>query len=276
MSKRNPNSVFSAMCTTINSLPVGSTYKVKELRDKLPMKLVYAKRGLRDICYTMGMIHVHLLTTGCIVRVKQGTYKIMGHIPDFVCVTTCEANRGYKIFKGDGTYKLRGTPWKLGDPEPQLLKFPKEKMISIVKGEKPKMDLNTELEKITLRVKNDPPKTNNLEMNIMIGKIHGMLEQAKPTEIITAQIKRTFIGVIILKISKDNPNFVFVKHVDGTEGKEYIGDLFDVEYATIPQREHSIDVLENKSINQLRKEKIVDILKQGLSASDAADLILKL
>jgi len=109
MSKRNPNSTFGAMCTAINSLPVGSTYRVKELREMLPSNC--------NSIYTVGWHHVRLLTTGCIQRVKRGTYKIIAHIPDFVTVSTCEGNGGYKRdrFTSGKTAKLRGKPWKLGD-----------------------------------------------------------------------------------------------------------------------------------------------------------------
>ncbi len=95
---------------------------------------------------------------------------------------------------------------------------------------------------------------------LVIGKVEGMLKQVNAQQAVAAKLKSTNDGVVILGITND-PNFVRIKFTSGIIHNVSIDDLVNIEYI---------------SIEASNKEKIVAILKEGLSANDAADKIIKL
>ena len=71
---RKKGSQFDQVCEFINSKPIGTVYKSKELRDECDT--VTPQR--------LGYCHMFIRQAKCVERVKRGYYKILAHLPDFV------------------------------------------------------------------------------------------------------------------------------------------------------------------------------------------------
>ena len=240
---RKKGSQFDQVCEFINSKPIGSTYSSKELRDGCDT--VTPQR--------LGYCHMFILQAKCVERVKRGYYKVLAHLPDFVTYNMLEANRGYTYsirnpYYGKGNpnenYHLhipRGLQWHANEPNPYLTYQDKEAI------EAPKSTIGEFKEKVNL-----------------------FFSVKKSGEYLTA---RTIYGTIVIIITiHSDPDYVLVKY-DEEYNKESMGS-FLMRFGEFTSIEPSYSF--SAEPESSKKERIVNILKQGLSASDAADLILKL
>lgn len=92
---RKTGSNIDKLVNFINRQELGDTYTCAE-----------ARTGTGIDSEQLGDVHMNILSTKCISRVKRGTYQVISHIPDFVDTSVCEANRGYRHLH---------KKWKLGD-----------------------------------------------------------------------------------------------------------------------------------------------------------------
>lgn len=255
-SRRKPNSIFDEQVKAINSFEIGTIYKVADMRNRMKVGKHNTER--------VGDYHLDLLSTNCIERVKHGQYRVLGHIPDFLTLNMCESNRGYDTTipnpefigftnkKNDPSIEFwyvdnilpykrvpRGKKWKLGEPNPFIQK---EETIEV-----PKSTIGEFKEKVNL-----------------------FFSVKKPGEYLTAH---TIYGTIVIIITiHSDPDYVLVKY-DEEYSKESMGS-FLMRFGEFTSIEPSYSF--SAEPESSKKELIVNILKQGLSASDAADLILKL
>ena len=88
--RRKSNSIFDEQVKAINSFEIGTIYKVADMRKRMKVGSYNTER--------VGDYHLDLLSTKCIERVKHGQYRVLGHIPDFLTLNMCEANRGYTTY----------------------------------------------------------------------------------------------------------------------------------------------------------------------------------
>ena len=112
--KRMPNSMFGRFCTIINKMPIGTRYTSKQIREQIPTTLKRNQFASYGMSYSVSTFNIMLMATGCVKRIKQGTFEVLGHVPDFVTYSTCAANRGQSRYK-NGKY-IKDSKWKLGDP----------------------------------------------------------------------------------------------------------------------------------------------------------------
>ncbi len=241
---RKKGSQFDQVCEFINSKPIGSTYSSRELRHKCSS--VTPQR--------LGYCHMFILQAKCVERVRRGHYKVLAHLPDFVTYNMLEANRGYNYClrnphfrSGDNSqpYYLkipRGLQWHANEPNPYLTYQDKETI------EAPKSTIGEFKEKVNL-----------------------FFSVKKPGEYLTA---RTIYGTIVIIITiHSDPDYVLVRYDEEYNKEESIGS-FLMRFGEFTSIEPSYSF--SAEPESSKKERIVNILKQGLSACDAADLILKL
>ena len=265
-SKRKPNSIFDEQVKSINSFGIGTVYKVKDMRNRMSVGKHNTDR--------VGDYHLDLLSTKCIKRVKRGYYEVVGIIPSFLTLNMCEANRGYTTYGPNPKYLgktdkygqngcydewyvnnekpriqvERGKKWKLGEPNPfavEIIEEPKKEEVKI-----------------------DLVNFQTLKREAVRNEIKQLLSYivSQPTKAVTAKFG-TVLVIIIGIHDVNNDNILCINTNDGCELNCYIGDLSVISITQKP---------EVRTSNEIKKEQIVNILKQGLSASDAADLILKL
>lgn len=265
-SKRKPNSIFDEQVKSINSFGIGTIYKVKDMRNRMSVGKHNTER--------VGDYHLDLLSTKCIKRVKRGYYEVLGHIPSFLTLNMCEANRGYKttgpnpkylgktdLYGSNGSYDKwyvngekptmqveRGKKWKLGEPNPFAVEI-------IEEPKKVKLEIDL------INFQTIKHETVRNEIKQLLSYI-----VSQPTKAVTAKFG-TILVIIIGIHEVNNDNILCINTNDGRELNCYIGDLSVISITWKP---------EVITPNEIKKEQIVNILKQGLSAADAADLILKL
>jgi len=252
--KRKPNSIFDEQVKSINSFGIGTIYKVADMRNRMSVGSYNTER--------VGDYHLDLLSTKCIKRVKRGYYEVVGLIPDFLTLNMCEANRGYTTYcdnpkylgKTDkygmnGCYNEwyvngerprieceRGKKWKLGEPNPFLSEEVKKSV-----------DLNQINNVGSIAQREAADEIISLILN-------GKVVEARHTNQLTVFIIISIVG-----------HEARVKYINGPETWVPLCNIFDVK----------VKVKEPITPQPNKKEQIINILKQGLSAADAADLILK-
>lgn len=257
-STRKTTGIFNAMVNSINSFEIGETYKVADMRKRMTEGRYNTER--------VGDYHLDLLSTNCIVRVKRGYYKVLGKLPEFLTLNMCEANRGYTFYEKNpeflgyinttdktqpGYYKSingipaninvpRGKKWKLGEPNP---------FITVVEN-------------------NDGEKPIWLAVRIIAGndRHNEYLKALNCTTSLHDIIATTEMGTkfIINRVDKDiDGEYLAYGNCNGVIVKVYFFDIISIECVY-------------KEINKTKKEQIIEILKMGLSANDAAELIVKL
>jgi hypothetical protein len=271
-SKRKPNSIFDEQVKSINSFGIGTVYKVKDMRNRMSVGKHNTDR--------VGDYHLDLLSTKCIKRVKRGYYEVVGIIPSFLTLNMCEANRGYTTYgpnpkylgKSDkygqnGCYDEwyvnnekpriqveRGKKWKLGEPNPFF-----DYWKTFAENNKLIKEILEESKEKKEEVKPEP------ETERKINLVKEFFSTENPGKCLTA-INGNVL-VIIVSLNKVGTH-ALVKYPNSG-----VSDSFLV---AIAELKHIIVSFESVPEYTNKKEQIVNILKQGLSASDAADLILKL
>jgi len=247
---RKPNTMYGDVCDFINSKPIGYTYKCKEIRNATG---VHSER--------LAYIQKAIMIAKVINRVARGTYMVMGTIPDFVTYNMLEANMGavteipnpdFIGYNEDGTcingirkyvYVPRGFKWKLGEPNPYLAKVDFERQETIKK-----------------------------------------LKEAE----VAQTAKGCLINELVSKV--DERHYIIATNVNGVEYivigiSPIISDRVscyikgkDIVLLHINQLSNFQIVLraEYDKEEYNKREQIINILKQGLSAADAADQILNL
>jgi hypothetical protein len=261
--KRKPNSIFDEQVKAINSYKVGDIYKVKDLRNRMNVG--------RNNTDRVGDYHLDLLSTKCIERVKRGQYRVLGWIPDFLTLNMCEANRGYTTYGPNPKYigksekygeqghydewyingerprieVPRGKTWKLGESNPHS-------------DYKAFSENNKESEEKKEEVK---PETS-ININEASRRISNLLAEGKRVEAFTRFENRP---IIILAILTDQPGVIKFMYKDTSEVSHMaIVSIVDLKISETPIHPN------------IKHNLIVEILKQGLSAADAATEILKL
>lgn len=270
--KRKPNSIFDEQVKAINSFGIGTVYKVADMRNRMSVGKHNTER--------VGDYHLDLLSTKCIKRVKRGYYEVVGLIPDFLTLNMCEANRGYTTYRDNPKYLgktdkygmhwecysewyvngekpriecERGKKWKLGDPNPNFDYW------------KTFEENNKLIEKILAESK----AKNSIDLN-QINNVGSIAQREAADEIISLILNGKVVEArhtnqltvfIIISIVGHEAR---VKYINGPETWVPLCNIFDVK------------VKEPITPQPNKKEQIVNILKQGLSASDAADLILQI
>jgi hypothetical protein len=236
--RRKPNSIFDEQVKAINSFGIGSTYTVKEMRKRMKVGSQNTER--------VGDYHLDLLSTKCIERVKHGTYRVLGFIPDFLTLNMCEANRGYTTLAPNPKYIGKSEFWSSDAP---LSKW-------YINGERPRIEVQR-------------------------GK-KWMLGDPNPFESPIETKKKEFQHKYSELCLATNTHFDIRATTDS--GMEFIVNRVNGEYAygdcnRVPIRIWicDISILELvPSKKSVKRDQIIAILKQGLSASDAADQIIKL
>jgi len=280
-SKRKPNSIFDEQVKSINSFGIGTVYKVKDMRNRMSVGKHNTDR--------VGDYHLDLLSTKCIKRVKRGYYEVVGIIPSFLTLNMCEANRGYTTYGPNPKYLgktdkygqngcydewyvnnekpriqvERGKKWKLGEPNPFF-----DYWKTFAENNKLIKEILEESKEKKEEVKIDLVNFQTLKREAVRNEIKQLLSYiiSQPTKAVTAKFG-TVLVIIIGIHDVNNDNILCINTNDGCELNCYIGDLSVISITQKP---------EVRTSNEIKKEQIVNILKQGLSASDAADLILKL
>jgi len=242
-SNRTKGSQFDQVCSFINSKPIGYIYTCKELRDWCSS--VSPER--------LGYCHGFILYSKCIKRVKRGQYEILAHLPEFVTYNMLEANRGYTKSVLNPNWKkenepyyfhtTRGLKWFANEPNPYLIAQENAAIEASAKS------IITEAE----------------------AKVYP--KEKRPAEIFSESeliSKKTYILAFIedteARISR--PGGWIARESNWEQIELAKGDLVIIEAELKFRKE--------ERLNPNKKEQIVNILKQGLSASDAADQILNL
>ena len=276
--KRKSDSLFNAMVDAINSYEIGETYKVSDMRKKMSGSSRSHTRTTNFSHRTdlVGKYHLDLLSTKCIVRVKRGYYKVLGIIPEFLTQNMCQANRGYTNciknpeFKGyePGTYKsidgiqlylqiARGKTWHLGESNPFCTCKPGEVYNNLCC---PVHGTATETTNVPAEKTLQEVISEGRDLEIIAGWLYN-LQTGTPGyygKEIHAVEKSTLNVYIIIDFSDDN---IKCKEMNGTGIHVFaINQLKDI-------------ILTSKS--EPSKEYIISVLKQGLSATDAADMIIE-
>lgn len=240
MSKRKQNSIFNAICTYINNVAVGSTFKLKDLREQMSKTHVSHADVMGGMPYKVSADITQLLTTKCIVRESRGIYKVVGHIPDFVTLSTCDANRGYKKiigkWKREGNqYALRGKPWKLGDP-------PIER--------KPKAPRTKKIKQ-----KEDVVETAVKNKLILLAQIEGCFKMKKHDEAVIAMAEG--IGPVhVFEISEMNPEMI---HISGEGVVDWVEVTKLKEIRVVDVKEYRKILYNHRDVFEMR-----DFGKRGL------------
>jgi len=268
---KRKNGIFDAMVKSINSFGIGTIYKVPEMRNKM-----YTGKSNTE---RVGYYHIHLMTTGCIKRVKRGVYQVIGFIPEFLTMNMCEANGGYdkrvpnpefigfhlggKSIEGHSqTISVpRGKKWKLGEPNPHIICTCKE-------GEVYNNLCCPEHGNIERRPKETQPNPNLVEI---INTLSNMFDSKESDRVIKAHLLNSHFDCIVIVLNiQTTGTQAQVKLPNGTLT---IVSLFSLgEFYFSLSEESEAKVLANYS----KKNQIIEILKRGLSANDAAELIIHL
>jgi hypothetical protein len=285
--KRKPNSIFDRQVKAINSYNIGEIYKVSEMR-----KRMNATSGLSE---RVGDYHLDLLSTNCIKQVKHGYYQVLGHIPDFLTLNMCEANRGYTTYGPNPKYigksekygmngfydewyingekptieVERGKKWKLGEPNP-FTTSNQEAIHDIMPADNVEYWKRfEENNKLIEKILKESKEKKDVDLNA-ISK-NGSFEQVAAVEAIIVLI---FKGGKRVEVTDSSTlKIYYIQSIEGSTAR--VRHHLTGEFATIPLiRLVNVTVKEEPQVT--KKEQIINILKQGLSASDAADLILNL
>jgi len=307
---RKKGSQFDQVCEFINSKPIGTVYKSKELRDECDT--VTPQR--------LGYCHMFIRQAKCVERVKRGYYKILAHLPDFVTYNMLEANRGYKYSvrnpnfgKGDSTesYYLhipRGLEWYANQPNPYLVK--QEVDLNAINQNGTTAQQEAALKIVSLLHEGaiiQAVDTTDLRLVIIIAIVNdeARVKLKNGSRALVPLINLKHVKVVekfeaeeVKEEDKDRPaaafseaelidkkNYIlaFIADTENTISKPggWIGR--EANWAQIELAKKDLLIIEvelkyrrEKQSDTNKKQEIVNILKQGLAASDAADLILKL
>jgi hypothetical protein len=285
--KRMPNSMFGRFCTEFNKMPIGTRYNSKQIREKIPLSLKRNRISSYGMAYTISVFHLMLLATGLIKRVKKrGAFEVLGHIPDFFTYSIGEANRHVTRYRNGKRVKVNG--WKLGDPplvEETKVVQKEDPIEAIVK---PKLIILGQIEGC-LRTKSINEAV--IAMAEGLGPVHILEIMLENRDMIQVSTKGVIDYVEIIKLKDIRivgereyrkilypERDVVVMHDFGPRGLQPDSYKLDSHLAffkgtdkSIPQKEHSVEVA-----NLVKEAQIVSILKEGLSAVDAAKRIMKL
>ena len=242
--KRKQGASFDKVCKFINSKQIKGCYTCKEVHDEFNIG-----------AETLGRIHIALKYAKVLQRVKRGVYQILAHVPDFVTYNMLEANRGYM--------KDVPNPKYLGKTD----KYGKEGCYNewYVNGERPTISVPRGKKWFA----NEPnptteekvEKTNGYVAEAS-GRMSRILAEGKTIEAVTIFDNRP---IIILAIT-DTVGVAKFQYKD-------TGEISHIALVSIVKG--SIKIFEKPSVEN-KREQIINILKQGLSAADAADKILTL
>lgn len=258
--KRKQGGLFDKMVNAINSYNVGDIYKVSEMRQKLGSHSYWTER--------VGDYHKDLLSTKCIKRVKRGHYQVLGFIPDFLTLNMCEANRGYQIYKlenGKMQCTERGKKWKLGEPNPFITETESNPILSDAQlnelESKLKTVVSSEVQNGATPVKVYAIDKDKLTITVYVYSTSSIYNLSAP-----GTFRSLYEALYNLSMVK-------------TDAYE-IGEIYNIvtKNATSKSLSFAYSQMSDDAFeaNQSKKDQIINILKQGLSAADAADLIVKL
>ncbi len=322
--RRKSNSIFDEQVKAINSFEIGTIYKVADMRKRMKVGSYNTER--------VGDYHLDLLSTKCIERVKHGQYRVLGHIPDFLTLNMCEANRGYttychnpKYIGKSATYGIagdysyinnerpmvscsRGKTWKLGEPNPYLVK--QEVDLNAINQNGTTAQQEAAFKIVSLLHEGaiiQAVDTTDLRLVIIIAIVNSeaRVKLKNGSRALVPLINLKHVKVVekfeaeeVKEEDKDRPAAAF-SEAELIDKKNYILAFIvetenaiskpggwigrDANWAQIELAKKDLLIIEvelkyrrEKHSNTNKKQEIVNILKQGLSASDAADLILKL
>jgi hypothetical protein len=305
-SNRTKGSQFDQVCSFINSKPIGSTYTCKELRDNCssvtPKRLGYihgfilyskcikrVKRGQYEI-----LAHLPEFVTYNMLEANRG-------------YTTCIKNPKY----GTGTepyylYIPRGLKWFANEPNPYLVK--QEVDLNAINQNGTTAQQEAAFKIVSLLHEGaiiQAVDTTDLRLVIIIAIVNSeaRVKLKNGSRVLVPLINLKHVKVVekfeaeeVKEEDKDRPaaafseaelidkkNYIlaFITDTENTISKpgSWIGR--DANWAQIELAKKDLLIIEvelkyrsEKQSNPNKKEQIVNILKQGLSASDAADLIL--
>jgi hypothetical protein len=292
-------------------MPIGTRYNSKQIREKIPLSLKRNRISSYGMPYTISVFHLMLLATGLIKRVKKrGTFEVLGHIPDFFTYSIGEANRHVTRYKNGKRVKVNG--WKLGDPP--LVKESKPKVDKIEVEVKPKLMLLGQIEgclrtkginEAVIAMAENLGPVHVLEImldnpNMVQVSSAGLIDyveiiKLKDIRIVDSKEYRKVLyperDVVVMRDLKPESQEVMLSNIAkigkfGENVTSIVGtdklNIFKINFwpGLIDDKtdKHITPVLVRivkESDDQLKK-KIVSILKEGLSAVDAAEKIIKL
>jgi len=105
--KRNPDSLFSAVVNFINDVPVGTTYPTRDLRnatDGIEVVTAYKRWSNNHFCRTL-QYQTMLKRGGFVKNVKRGEWQVLLHVPEWFTLSHLNAIIGYP----DAGYTQHGT-----------------------------------------------------------------------------------------------------------------------------------------------------------------------
>jgi len=112
---RKQNSLFSQVCNFINSLPIGTIFTNEQLYSKCDEHMT---RWKGEDPYVTRQYRRHLVIANVLRHDSRGKWQVLAHIPDFVTVSSLEANRGVKKHIR-GSWQLVGKPWNANMENPK-------------------------------------------------------------------------------------------------------------------------------------------------------------
>jgi hypothetical protein len=233
------------LCEFINTLAVGTQYTVKEAREYITLRAkelnfdptalqvsTMAASTQQGLSYIIGCNHVRILTTKCIRRVKRGVYEVVAHIPDWVTVGTTDANRGYRKWTSkfvdgkwtEGQLVPRGTPWRLGDPEPE-----KTKRVSKPRVNKAQQEMD--------RLVKDLQTSNLFVCSIINHRLSKLKENRVTSPIVVSKHPDLKDIIVLVFIANKALQFTYFKGETPKADHEYVfkleEHLFDENYMPI-------------------------------------------
>jgi hypothetical protein len=204
--KRNPDSLFSAVVNFINDVPVGTTYRTRDLRDATDgIEIVTAYKRWNNNPSERTLKYQTMLKRGGFVKnVKRGEWQVLLHVPEWFTLSHLNVIIGYP----DAGYTQHGTDPVTGRyiyKSYNRLKMTKEEILTLLTETQLRQEYpaNVEGSKEFIEA-NSTPETESPFHDLATALSNRLLSSAADTRALTDSYMRPVAAV---KISPEESQF---------------------------------------------------------------------